>query len=85
LAAGGVAERSWRDPEAPLEGLDEMRGLAVADQPRHVSNRERLVGQQVGCVAQPDRTQVGGEGRQADLVVGALELAWRGSQRASEQ
>ena len=34
LAAGGVAECPGRDSEPPGEGLDEVRGLAVAHQPR---------------------------------------------------
>ena len=54
-----------------------MRGLAVAHQPRDVGYRQRLVGEELGGVAQPHRAQMGGKGGQADLVVGALQLAWR--------
>jgi hypothetical protein len=50
--------------------------LAVADQPRHVGDRERLMGEQLGGVVQPYSAQLSREGGQADLVVGALDLAW---------
>jgi hypothetical protein len=66
------------------EGLDEMRRLAVADQPRHVGHCERLMGEQLGGVTQPHGSQLGSERRQADLVVGPLELAWRDSECTSE-
>ena len=85
VATGGVAERPRGDPEAPPEGLDEVRGLAVAHQPRDVGHRQRLVGEELGGVAQPHRAQVGGEGGQADLVVGAFELARRDRQGMSER
>jgi hypothetical protein len=38
------------------------------------------VGEHLGGVAQADGAQVRGERRQADLVVGALELVWRAGQ-----
>jgi hypothetical protein len=62
-----------------------MRGLAVAHQPRHVGHGQWLVGQQLGGVAEPHRAQVGGEGRQADLVIRALELARRHGQGMSDR
>ena len=43
------------------------------------------MGEQLGRVAQPHGAEVGGEGGQADLVVGAFELARRDRQGASER
>ena len=82
---GGVAERPGGDPETAPEGLDEVRGLAVAHQTRDVGHRQRLVGEELGGVAQPHRAQMGGEGGQPDLVVGAFELARRDRQGTSER
>ena len=85
LAASGVAERAGRHPEPALKRLDEVRGLAIAHQPCDIGHRERLVGEQLGRVAQPHGPEMGGKGRQADLVVGALELTWRGGQCLSQR
>jgi hypothetical protein len=62
FAASGVADRPGGDPEAAPEGLDEVRGLAVAHQPRDVGHRQRLVDEELGRVAQPHRAQMGSEG-----------------------
>jgi hypothetical protein len=85
LVVVALAEGARRDAVAAPKSLDEMRRLSVADQPGDVGDRQRLVGEQLGRVPQSHRAQLGGEARQADLVVGPLKLTWGRGQRSSER
>ncbi len=71
-----VSEGSWARPVPLSEDLDELRGLAVAHEPRHVGDRERLVGEEIRRVAQPNGAQVGVERGQTDRV--EVRSTWRG-------
>jgi hypothetical protein len=51
----GVAKRPRRPSVSAAEGLDEVRGLAIADQSRDVGDGEWLVRQEFGGVAQSHR------------------------------
>ena len=85
LPANGVAKRPGRQAEPASERLDEVRRLAIAHQSCDVGHREGLMAEQLCRVVQPHGAEVRREGRQADLVVGALQLTRRNGEGARDQ
>jgi len=72
------AKAGRRHAVAPAEGACEVRGLAVADEPRHLAHRDRrLLGQQLRGDRHPPPQQVLLKARVTELGIGALQLARR--------
>jgi hypothetical protein len=73
-----LAKARRRHAEAPAKDAREVRRLAVTDQPRHVTHRDRrLLGQELRRDRHAPRQQVLAKARLAELPVSALQLARR--------
>jgi hypothetical protein len=79
---GCLTSRSPRSASARWTAATrEVRGLAIADQQRHLANRRRLAREQLGGVAQGHVAQVAAERRLPHLREGALQLPGRAGER----
>ena len=75
LRGHALTEARRVDAIAAAEGVREVSRLAIADQARHVGDRDRaLLGQQLGRGRQPSRAQILGKGQLAKLLIRALHL-----------
>jgi hypothetical protein len=80
-----LAKARRRDAEAPAERACEVRRLAVADEPRHVGDRNRrLLGEQLCSSRHSPREKILVKAHLAELRVGALDLPRRARHRAGD-
>ena len=62
-----------------------MRGVAIANQPRHIADRDRLLGEQLARGGQAPRDEVLVEGLFSEERIRALQLARGARERAGDR